>query len=148
MRTTRLIACLVLTLGAAVSAQAQLPPQAAGAVTAIKAGRLVDPATGTVATNQIILVQGGRVTAAGPAVPIPAGAKVIDLSALTAVPGLVDAHNMGNNANYADIALRKAIEQGWVPGPTIIPSGLIIQDGVMTPAAFFNGGPVNGYNLR
>jgi imidazolonepropionase-like amidohydrolase len=27
---------------------------------------------------------------------------------------------------YADTALRAAIEQGWMPGPTIIPSGLII----------------------
>jgi imidazolonepropionase-like amidohydrolase len=33
---------------------------------------------------------------------------------------------MGNNGNYADIALRQAIEQGWIPGPTVIPSGLII----------------------
>jgi imidazolonepropionase-like amidohydrolase len=33
---------------------------------------------------------------------------------------------MGNNGNYADTALRVAIEQGWVPGPTIINSGLII----------------------
>src|SRR5207247_5151222 len=34
--------------------------------------------------------------------------------------------DMGNNALYADTALRQAIEQGWVPGPTIIPSGIII----------------------
>jgi imidazolonepropionase-like amidohydrolase len=33
---------------------------------------------------------------------------------------------MGNNGNYADTALRVAIEQGWIPGPTIINSGLII----------------------
>src|SRR6202035_3961830 len=29
-------------------------------------------------------------------------------------------------ANYADTALREAIEQGWVPGPTMINSGIII----------------------
>jgi imidazolonepropionase-like amidohydrolase len=33
---------------------------------------------------------------------------------------------MGNNGNYADTALRQAIEQGWIPGPTIINSGIII----------------------
>ena len=58
-----------------------------------EAGRVVDPATGTVATNQVLLVQGGRFTAIGATVAIPAGATVIDLSALTVVPGLVDAHN-------------------------------------------------------
>jgi imidazolonepropionase-like amidohydrolase len=33
---------------------------------------------------------------------------------------------MGNAGNYADAALRRAIEQGWIPGPTIINSGIII----------------------
>ena len=147
---------------------------AAAQVTAIKAGRLLDPESGTVATNQVILVENGKFIAVGPNVAIPPGAEVIDLSALTVLPGLVDAHNhlaltykevpernnyyitsmldptplraiqaasngiqmlaagftivrdMGNNANYADVALRQAIEQGWIPGPTIIPSGLII----------------------
>jgi imidazolonepropionase-like amidohydrolase len=33
---------------------------------------------------------------------------------------------MGNNGNYADTALRQAIDQGWIPGPTIINSGIII----------------------
>ena len=146
----------------------------ASQVTAIRAGRLIDPETGTVATNQIILVENGRFSAIGPGLTIPRGAEVIDLSDLTVLPGLVDAHNhlaltykqvpennvyyltyvmestplraiqavsngiqmltsgftivrdMGNNANYADAALRIAIEQGWIPGPTIINSGLII----------------------
>ena len=40
--------------------------------------------------------------------------------------GFTIVRDMGNNGHYADIALRKGIEQGWVPGPTIIPSGLII----------------------
>ena len=163
MRTRRLAILFVLA-ASTLSAQ----------VTAIRAGRLVDPEAGTAAANQIILVERGRFTAIGANVAIPAGAQVIDLSGLTIVPGLVDAHNhlaltykeeperniyyltyvldptplraiqavsngiqmlasgftivrdMGNNGNYADIALRKAIEQGWVPGPTIIPSGLII----------------------
>ena len=42
-------------------------------VTAIKAGRLIDPETGTVATNQVILVQGEKITAVGPNLAIPAG---------------------------------------------------------------------------
>src|SRR5687768_16458713 len=62
-------------------------------VTAIRAGRLVDPDAAAVLTNQVLLVQNGRFTAIGPNVQIPAGAQVIDLSQLTVVPGLVDAHN-------------------------------------------------------
>jgi imidazolonepropionase-like amidohydrolase len=44
--------------------------------------------------------------------------------------------DVGNNGLYADTALRQAIEQGWMPGPTIIPSGLIISTtgGQFTPS--------------
>ena len=151
-----------------------LPQSASAQVTAIRAGRLLDPGTGTVATNRIILIEAGRFTAIGPDVAIPPGADVIDLSDLTVLPGLVDAHNhlaltykdepesnvyyltyvldstplraiqaasngiqmlaagftivrdMGNAGDYADTALRVAIDQGWIPGPTIINSGIII----------------------
>ena len=49
--------------------------------------------------------------------------------------GFTVACDTGNNGNYADTALRQAIEQGWIPGPTIIPSGLIISTtgGQFTP---------------
>ena len=148
--------------------------QAPMVVTAVKAGQIIDPESGIVLTNQIILIENGKFKAIGPNIEIPAGAKVIDLSALTVLPGLVDAHNhlaltykvvperniyymtyvtestalraiqaasngmqmlssgftivrdMGNNGNYADTALRQAIEQGWIPGPKIINSGIII----------------------
>ncbi len=42
------------------------------------------------------------------------------------VKGFTIVRDLGNNANYADSALRAAIEQGWIPGPTLINSGLII----------------------
>ncbi|HEY4658838.1 MAG TPA: amidohydrolase family protein, partial [Gemmatimonadaceae bacterium] len=68
-------------------------PPAAAQVTAIRAGRLIDPETGTVSANQVILIENGRFTAIGPNVAIPSGAEVVDLSRLTVLPGLVDAHN-------------------------------------------------------
>ena len=61
----------------------------------MKAGRLLDPAAGTVLNNQIILIENGKFKAIGPNLAIPAGAEVIDLSNLTVMPGLVDAHNHG-----------------------------------------------------
>ena len=40
--------------------------------------------------------------------------------------GFTVIRDVGNNALYADCALRQAIEQGWLPGPTVIPSGPMI----------------------
>ena len=62
-------------------------------VTAIRAGRLLDPESGRILTNQIILIEGTRIREVGAGLAIPAGAQVIDLSAMTVMPGLVEAHN-------------------------------------------------------
>src|ERR1700681_670535 len=66
------------------------PPPAEGV--AIRAGRLFDPRTGTNLTNQVIVIQGERITDVGPAdrVRIPAGARVIDMTSATLLPGLID----------------------------------------------------------
>jgi hypothetical protein len=75
----RLFALLLLACLAA-RAFAQTPtPQ----VTAIRAGRLIDPETGRESRNQIILVEGRKIKAVGPNVETPAGARVVDLSAST-----------------------------------------------------------------
>ena len=141
-------------------------------VTVIKAGRLVDPETGTAAANQTIIVEGRKIKAVGANVAVPTGANVFDLGAYTVLPGLFDAHthlcqssppddrnlfsndihmtgayrailgtvnaremleagfttvrDVGNAGNYVDSDLRRAIEQGIIPGPTIINAGRII----------------------
>ena len=61
---------------------------------AIRAGRLFDSKTGQMLTNQVVLLDGERITDVGPEaqVKIPAGAQVIDLSQATVLPGLIDAH--------------------------------------------------------
>lgn len=61
-------------------------------VTAIRAGRLIDPETGKTETNQIIIVDGRDIKVVGPRVSIPSGATVIDLSRYTVMPGMMDAH--------------------------------------------------------
>jgi len=63
-----------------------------GQVTVVRAGQLVDPDSGTVLSNQIILISGNKIQAVGPDLTIPAGAKVIDLSDKTVLPGLIDCH--------------------------------------------------------
>jgi imidazolonepropionase-like amidohydrolase len=66
--------------------------RAYGQVTAIKAGRLVDPESGTTLVNQVILLEKGKITAVGGGVAIPRGAAVIDLSDSAVLPGLFDMH--------------------------------------------------------
>ncbi|HEX4592692.1 MAG TPA: amidohydrolase family protein [Bryobacteraceae bacterium] len=50
--------------------------------------------------------------------------------------GFTVVRDLGNNGNYADTAHRVAIDQGWVPGPTMINSGIIIgpMGGQFSPA--------------
>lgn len=60
--------------------------------TAIRAGHVIDPATGTVAHDQVILIEKGKITQVGGQVTIPAGATTIDLSGSWVLPGLMDAH--------------------------------------------------------
>lgn len=96
----------ILAIPAIVRSQAQpavaalpqawvLPPpaQVSPAQTiAVRAGRMFDPRTGTLLTNQVIVIRGDRITDVGPNAQIPAGARVIDLSRATVMPGLIDSH--------------------------------------------------------
>lgn len=69
------------------------PPQyTAPPPTVVRAGRLFDARTGTLLTNQVIVISGGRIVDVGANPAIPAGSRVIDLSGKTVLPGLIDTH--------------------------------------------------------
>jgi imidazolonepropionase-like amidohydrolase len=144
-------------------------PPAASATTVVRAARMIDPKSGNVMQNPVIVVRGGRIVSVGANAAPPAGATVIDLGTLTLLPGLIDAHthllqnyrgelggddpnmlitvatmstakrallgarlgredleagitavrDVGNSGFGGDVALRDAINAGWVTGPRI-----------------------------
>ena len=80
---------LIFASASIASAQQTPPPEV---VTAIKAGRLIDVENGRVLAKQIILLRGKKIVAVGADLLIPAGARVLDLSTKTVLPGLIDCH--------------------------------------------------------
>jgi imidazolonepropionase-like amidohydrolase len=61
-------------------------------VSAIRAGKLIDPDSGVVLTAQTIIIREGKIESVGNNVAIPSNAKIIDLSKMTVLPGLIDCH--------------------------------------------------------
>ena len=142
------------------SAQTPGPP-----VIAVRAARLIDGRGAAPIAPAVVLIRGDRIESVGAGLPIPAGARLIDLGGATLLPGLIDLHthltstgvhwedellkttpgqaalhgarnalvtltagfttcrDMGPTWPFTDIDLRKAIDEGVVPGPRLMVSG-------------------------
>lgn len=75
----------------------------------VKAGKLFDGTGAATAESQLIVIDGERIKAVGPAdaVAAPDGAGVIDLSGMTVLPGLIDCHtHLGSRADSFDEILK------------------------------------------
>jgi len=87
---------LFATLAVATTAWAQAPrPDSSAPPVLIKAGRLIDGRSDAPQSGVGILIEGDRIKAVGPLAQVQGqakGARVIDLSQMTVLPGLIDTH--------------------------------------------------------
>ena len=70
----------------------QAGPATAPELLAIRAGTLIDGNGGAPVRNAVIVIRGQRIEAVGPNVAVPRGARVVDLSNATVLPGFIDSH--------------------------------------------------------
>ena len=156
----------------------------------VRAARLLDVDAGAYVEPGVLLVEGERIATVGDAA-VPEGTEVLDLGAVTLLPGLMDmevnllmggpdhesplvavqddpvvktlrgvanarrtlrsgfttVRNLGlfvqTGGILLDVALKKAIDLGWVDGPRIVPAGHAISPtgGHLDPTMFQRLGP-------
>ncbi len=163
-RALQAVLVLPLALGLSPALTAQRPtlsPQARQFVSvddpviAITNVRVIDGTGAAPVEGQTVVLRDGKIAAVGGSVSVPAGARTIDGSGKTLLPGLFGLHDhsyyttsagrvvqssftapmmylasgvttirtTGANNPYAEINLKKAVDRGDLPGPTMFITG-------------------------
>ncbi|MGC2695575.1 MAG: amidohydrolase family protein [Candidatus Angelobacter sp.] len=146
--------------GAARDGMASLAKVAAGftaqtpSLVAIVRGRLIDGTGKPPVENAIVILQDGKIIAAGPAasVPVPAGAQIVDAYGKSVLPGLWEMHahfeqvewgpiylatgvttarDVGNEREFI-VAARDAIATGQGIGPRLVMAGVVDGSGPLS----------------
>jgi imidazolonepropionase-like amidohydrolase len=84
LKTVLILCCLSFAINSSIAQSSN--------ATYIKAGKLFDSEKGKILTDYIIKIENNRITEVGKKVVVPENAKIIDLSAYTVLPGLIDGH--------------------------------------------------------
>jgi imidazolonepropionase-like amidohydrolase len=119
----------LIALALTALAHAQSPPPIA-----LVGGAVIDGTGAARVENTTVLIEGDRITAVGRDLAIPAGAKVVDVSGKTLVPGLFDMHghyygNVGGKIvdlfePYARLYLAGGVTTTFSPGD-FNPAGMV-----------------------
>jgi imidazolonepropionase-like amidohydrolase len=89
MRKACLLILSLIVVLAPAHGQAQKP---ASKTYVLKAARMFDGKSNSLATPGLVVVTDGKIAAVGAKAAVPAGAEIIDLGEATLLPGFIDAH--------------------------------------------------------
>ncbi|MGI8509431.1 MAG: amidohydrolase family protein [Gemmatimonadaceae bacterium] len=110
-----LVCSAIASIAAQSSGDAVAP--ATDSVVVIHAGRVFDSERGVLLSARDILVRGGLISAVGEHLSVPVGARIIDLTRYTVLPGLIDAHTHllmehPGNETSGQTAVRELVREG------------------------------------
>ena len=111
-----------MAFGLALAAVTGRPVALAEETVLIQAGRLIDGTGGPPRRNVVIVVEGDRIAAVGTDVPKPAGARIVDLSDRTVLPGYIDCHvhlagrYIGEGRDWENAAVRDLPQEDAIRG--------------------------------
>lgn len=97
-----------------------------GEVLAVKGGRVLTVTQG-ILPDGLLFLEGGKISYVGRGRPLPAGARTIDATGLTVVPGFIDfGSHLGFHLDRTDLGLRRG-RTSAIPGTTSLPPSKFIQ---------------------
>jgi imidazolonepropionase-like amidohydrolase len=136
-----LIVSILVTAAWGQSSKPATKPEApASGTIALRGGKLLTVSHGVI-ENGVVVMQNGRITAVGAAsTPIPAGAKVIDVTGMTVYPGLIDAET---HLGLTEISADRMTDDMIEPSDEIMPH-MHVYDAFHAETALIPVARING----
>lgn len=144
LKFKKILIPLTLSVVSAACAQTAKPakaqPSTGAAVVALKGGKVLTVSHGVI-ENGVVIIQGERIAAVGPAsTPIPAGARVIDVTGMTVYPGLIDAET---RLGLTEVSADRMTDDTLEPSDEIMPH-MHVADAFHAETALIPVARING----